>query len=417
MRKIVYTIIFCFSLVPFAVNAQHIFNPESIRIVPKASDVAELHVEIILALDSNLLDVSYYEKHPEDKPAVRIVAKGGPLKCSPIIKPAMGRRKIVIVVGNLTMEAVKRFAEKDNGVGLRFDDDLRFNFGPDKDHMRPGMVSKDVINEVMEQQLSYPAKDKEVFVTELNNFYYYKNKLDFGVQPGEDSAKTSYTLNFDFQNIYKRSALLKCDSSSGQGGMKIYYGLSARLSTDSKDTLNYLNIYPLIFHSGNYRGWLPFDLDVKIGHESNQEFSNRRAIANLTFTTLVPNIIDLTSSASKRLKLKPVVGLGLKGYYDYSKNINAFWSGQAFFSAYYYIPVYDRYAIIISDKTFYDFSNERNPQKKVMSNYSVAIGTEIPRTTFKVMVKFENGRSDINYKEGKAIVLGLIMNLFAPTIK
>jgi hypothetical protein len=276
-------------------------------------------------------------------------------------------------------------------------------------------MSKTDVNQLITDSLAFPADQQTKFLTAVNNMYYYKNKVDFGVQPGKDSTSVSYTLNVDFQNVYDASSLLKCDPSKNAAGsqsLQVYYGISARLSTNAKDSLDYLKIYPLILHTSNYKGALPYDLDLKVGHESNETFTTRRVAADASFSAIIPNLVDLTSSASDRLRLKPIIGLGIKAYYDYSNSANTFMSGQAYLNAYYYIPVYDRYAIIINDETFYDFSKIKNPGRTLASNYSVAVGTEVPGTTFKVMFKYENGKSDINYKEAQAVVIGLIMNLF-----
>jgi hypothetical protein len=406
-------------VLPHILMAQQaeVLIPKSIGLIKKASNKAELFVAITLPFTDEKLDVDYYRDHPNDKPLVSLAYKGEKPKCLPTLKIATGANTINVIIGNLTEETVDRFLEKENGLSLQFDTDIRFKYGSNNVYDRYGMITKTEANQLIADQLAFPADERTKFMTMLNTMYYYKNKVDFGVQPAQDSGKVSYTLSLDFQNIYKKSSLLKCETDSGKSGIKVYYGLSSRLSTNAKDTLNFLKVYPLIFHTSKYNSAFPYDLDLKIGHESNQVFTNRRVSADIAITTLIPNLVDLTSTESKRLRLKPILGLGFKGYYDYSKGINAFMSGQAYLNAYYYIPVYDRYAIIITDKTFYDFSKERNPKRKVMSTYSVTVGTEIPGTSFKVMVKYEDGKSDINYTEGRAVVLGLIMNLFSQKAK
>lgn len=62
---------------------------------------------------------------------------------------------------------------------------------------------------------------------------------------------------------------------------------------------------------------------------------------------------------SNRLRLKPVITAGLKRYSDYSNDIDSFSSGLAHIDGYYYVPVFNNYAIIIEGTSFYDFSNEK----------------------------------------------------------
>ena len=112
------------------------------------------------------------------------------------------------------------------------------------------------------------------------------------------------------------------------------------------------------------------------------------------------------------MRLKPIVNVGIKGYEDYSNNITAFISGQAYLKGYYYIPVYNNYSIIIDGSAFYDFSNQRNPDHKIADNYSITIASELPATGFKAILKFVNGKSDIDYKTGQIILIGLLMDFF-----
>lgn len=415
MRKLILSALLLLGL-PSLVFAQNTFKPDKVQIGQNTIGVPQLHVLIHIPLDKESLDVDYYQNHPTEIPKFTLTYKGKKPGCPVATHVDVGKQTISVVLEDLTDETISRFLSKENGISLQFTDDIHFNYGTSPAFDKSGIISRDVINKFLTDSLSFPADEQTKFLTAVNNMYYYKNKVDFGVQPGKDSTSVSYTLNVDFQNIYSAPSLLKCDSvkNGGGGAQRIlaYYGISTRLSTNAKDSLNYLKIYPLILHTSNYTKAIPYDLDIRLGHESNETFTTRRAAVDASFTTLIPNLVDLTSSASTRLRLKPVIGLGIKGYYDYSNSANLFTSGQAYLKGYYYIPVYDQYAIILNDETFYDFSKEKNPNKKLASNYSIAVGTEVPGTSFKVMFKYENGKSDINYKQSEAVVIGLIMNLF-----
>lgn len=404
-------------LMPVVLRAQDYtsFKPDKISLEQNTVHKAQLYIVIHIPLDKEQLDVDYYDNNDAEKPGVILTYKGKQPKCPLSTTIEFGAQTIKIRLDDLTEETVNRFLNKENGISLQFKGDIHFRYGTAPNYTKYGTISKGVADQMISDSLSFPADAQTKFLTAVNNMYYYKNKVDFGVQPGKDSTSVSYTLNLDFQNIYSAPSLLKCDSAKNARGSQqflVYYGISARLSTDSRDSLNYLKIYPLILHTSNYKGAVPYDLDIKLGHESNETFTNRRVAADASFSAIIPNLVDLTSSASARLRLKPIIGVGFKGYYDYSDRANTFMSGQAYLNGYYYIPVYDQYAIILNDETFYDFSKERNPKKQLASNYSIAVGTEVPGTAFKVMFKYENGKSDINYKDSQAVVIGLIMNLF-----
>lgn len=55
-------------------------------------------------------------------------------------------------------------------------------------------------------------------------------------------------------------------------------------------------------------------------------------------------------------------------------------------------------------------ATKRNPDQKLSTNYSITIASEIGTSGYKAIVKYENGKSDINQKEGQAVVLGLLMD-------
>jgi len=402
----------------FAQVKYNAFNIAKLSVSTNTVNTPSLAIDIQIDIPKASLKTDYW-LDKSHRPKFRLTYNGDTLKCAPAITFGATDTSVRIVLRNLSQEILDRIGNKDNKVSLQFDTDLVFQY--DDNSVTPavknkmGKVSMDVLNKQFTDEFTFPADQKTKFVTALNNLYYYKNSIDFGVQPGKDSTSVSYTLNFNFQNIYNSNSLLKCaapDTKSSGATTLVYYGISSRLSTNTKDSLNFIDIYPLIIHSSNFTGKIPYEWNFKAGHESNETFTNRRFAVDASISTILPNFIDLTSPTYSRLRLKPVVDLGLKGYYDYSSNISAYTSGQAYMNIYYYIPVYDSYAIIVNDKTFYDFSKEKNPGHQLASNYSIAIGTEVPKTGFKVMFKYENGKSDINYKQTQAVVIGLLMNLF-----
>jgi len=351
------------------------------------------------------------------KPKLHVDYKGKVPKCPLELVVGVRRSKLTIKFTNLTTETIERFGGKDNDLAIVFDDDLLFKYrldptGKPGDYTY-GRINKDTLNQLLKEQLSFPADAQTRFLTAVNTMYYYKNSADFGIQPSKDSSSFALVFNFNYQNLYSAGSLLNCGANSGGSGHTlVYYSISTRLSSNTGDSLNFINIYPLVIQGSNYSKGFVKEWALKAGHESSEDFTYRRVTLDGSISMILPNLVNLTSAASTRLRLKPVIDLGIKGYNNYSRGISSFLSGQAYLNAYYYIPVYDHYAVIINDKTFYDFSAQTNPKKELASNYSVAIGTEIPKSSFRVMFKYQDGKSEFNKKETQAVVIGLIMNLF-----
>src|SRR5665213_820347 len=351
------------------------------------------------------------------KPKLHVDYKGKIPKCPLELVVGVRQTKLTIKFTNLTQETIVRMASNDNALAIVFDEDLLFKYRADPKgepkFYTYGRISKDTLNKVLKDQFSFPADAQTRFLTSVNTMYYYKNSADFGLQPSKDSSSVAVVLHFDYQNLYNAGSLLNCGAGSGSSGHTlVYYGISTRLSTNRKDSLNFIDVYPLIIQGSNYSKGLIKEWAFKAGHESSEDFSYRRVTLDGSLSMIIPNLVNLTSAASSRLRLKPVIDLGIQGYDDYSEGSNSFLSGQAYLKAYYYIPVYDHYAIIINDKTYYDFSVKTNPKKQLASNYTVAIGTEIPKSGLKMMFKYEDGHSEFNRKQTQAVVIGVIMNLF-----
>ena len=301
--------------------------------------------------------------------------------------------------------------DRDNQIKLVVEQDVKIRLLADGQTEQKFLVIKaDVLNSMINEQLTYTEDDRTGFMTSLNNFYYYDNKADFGVNPGQDSVKTSYILSLKLQNAYNRKNFLKCDDNTKS--LPVYWNLDARVSTNFKDSLNYIKFYPVNLMFENYSKKIPYQLNLKLGHESTQDLISKRAVVDASISLITPNLVNLSTAQSSRLRLKPVITAGFKGYYDYSNNVDAFASGQPHIDGYYYVPVFDNYAIIFEGTSFYDLSQTRNPDKKIQGNYSITLGAEIPKTGFKAMFKYTDGRTDINFKQGSIIAIGLLMDFF-----
>jgi hypothetical protein len=391
-------------------------TPKTIKLLSNSIGEFSISVDIELEMkDKDSIDFDYWINNPNAKPEVHLQYADQKLECNLDVKSALTTKSIGFKVTGFSQSTLDRFLNKDrdNQIKLVVEKNIKIKLNPQDVDAEPQFwtISADVINKMINESLTFTENERTDFLTSLNNFYYYENKIDFGVKPAQDSTKTDYVLSIRLQNAYNRKRFLECNNGSSKR-RPLYWSLDSRISTNFNDSLNYIKFYPINFLIEDFTKKIPYQFNIKIGNESNQSFVNKRIAADASINLIIPNIMNLTTAQSNRLRLKPVITAGLKGYYDYSNDINSFSSGLAHIDGYYYVPVFNNYAIIIEGTSFYDFSNERNPDKKIQGNYSLTLGAEIPKTGFKAMFKYTDGQTDINFKEGSIISIGLLMDFF-----
>lgn len=388
-----------------------------------------INFEIQLKPGQQLND-EYWFLHKESIPEFHFTYSGQTIfdkNCPVQINMYSTAKGFGIKITSLNAYFINHFLAKDNQIGVSVDADIKFKYSgieylklmnADKNKkIEPDsleeyhVIIKDVINQLISESLSISDSARETYLNQLNNFYYYDNKVDFGVDLKKDSS-TNYFLNFKLENTYNSKSVFKCRSNQNSKSVPVFWKLEGRLSTNFDDTLNFINYYPLNIKFEDYLNKIPYEFNLKFGHEANQIFTNRRVVLDANFNCMIPNLINLTTATSNRIRLKPTLNAGIKGYYDYSKGITNFISGQAYLKLHYYIPIFNNYAVIIEENPFYDFSKERNPDHKIANNYSITFGAELPKTGFKAMFKYVNGKSDINFKQGSIIGVGLLMDFF-----
>jgi hypothetical protein len=358
-------------------------------------------------------DYSFDSTH---MPKFKIVYSGNSNKnskdCELKTQPNIRKNGFGCLLTGFNEQVIKQFLAKDNQITVEVDNDVEIQLIDGDGNTVQYTFKKDDINNLIKNNLSISDEERAQYISYLNNFYYYQNSLDFGIQPGKDSLSSNYFLTFQFQNRYSIKNFIACKSNPVSNTPHLFWNFSGRISTNFKDSLNYINYYPMNLAFAKYDGSVPHELNFKLGNEANQTFSNKRVVVDGAYTFIIPNLINLTTAASNRLRLKPILTAGIKGYYDYSNDATAFSSGQAYINLHYYIPVFYNYALIIEENPFFDFSRQKNPSHKVQNNYSITLGAEIPKTGFKAMFKYVNGVSNINNKQGQVIAIGLLMDFF-----
>lgn len=326
------------------------------------------------------------------------------LKCAPQLNITVVKRGtgFGVKLSGLSTEFLQYFqASGDSTITVQFTSDVMLQF-TDGSY---GSISSSTLNTAI-GAVTIPDSTRSDYAGAIKTFYYYENKSDFGVEPNNSgSNNTVYFVTLKNQNVYPSKKINSCTPPSG----RLYWSLDTRLSTNPGDSLNYLKVYPINLKLTKPTQYAT-DISLQLGNESNQTFNNKRVAVNLAISQIVPNFVNLVPLNTARIRLKPILTAGVKGYYDYSNDQPHFFSGQAFAGGYYYIPIYTNYALIVEGNGFYDFSNERNPDKKIKGNYTLTLGTEIPKTGFKAMFKYINGQTDINFQQGQVIALGLLMD-------
>ncbi len=255
--------------------------------------------------------------------------------------------------------------------------------------------SKTFLTDEMAREL-IDAKGGEILLTQ--------NKLDFGIIPAEQSSssKTEFNLSFIYRTSY--SFLNK--------ELPVFFSTEGLIGSNSNDSLNYVSIYPLNYNFS--KGINEFI--GQVGVEGNQVFSNYRISGNLFWNGIIPNIIDLTLGED-RLRLKPVIKVGVKFYQEIENNRpieinNNEFSNQVFGEFYYYIPIQKIYSLIIGGTAFYDFNSKVNPDNIAMFNYSATLGIDIPKTDFKTIFKYSKGENGISYQTNDYFMIGLMIDSF-----
>lgn len=412
MKPLFIYIILCFIPTYMLAQTKEI-KPISIKLYTNSIDNNSISLDFELEMGEDSIDFDYWIKNPLEKPKVTLQYADQKSQCKLDVKPELSSNTLGFKITGFSQKTLDRFLNKDrdNQIKLVIEKDIKIKLiAEDTSESQFWVIPADIINKMITEELVFTEVERTDFLTSLNNFYYYENKVDFGVNPGKDSIKTDYVLSVKLQNAYNKKNILKCNNSNMIN--PLFWSIDARLSTNFSDSLNYIKFYPINFLIENFREKIPYQFNIKLGHESNQSFVNKRVAIDAAINIITPNVLNLTTAQSNRLRLKPVFTAGLKGYYDYSNNINSFLSGLVHIDGYYYIPIFNNYAIIFEGTSFYDFSKERNPKNKIQGNYSITLGAEIPKTGFKAMFKYTDGKTDINFKQGSIISIGLLIDAF-----
>jgi hypothetical protein len=275
------------------------------------------------------------------------------------------------------------------------------------------IINPDVLKKATLEKVYLSEENKNRLIAARGGTHtLYQNKIDITMQgDAADSSKKIFLLDFSFlgtplENIeWWKFATKGC------------------ISTDKNDPISEIQIFPLTVGQvyGLQKG-KPFEtgeIRFYFGVEGNQTFKKSRLNGSFYYTTMLPNIIDLTFGSKDRLRLFPVVKIGAE-YWDEIKdeidNNELKRGGKIGGEIYYYIPIMKKYSLLVEGNFGFTFGKEFKEKNNVngfISKFDFTLGYEIPGADLKVLVTYSFGQNDINFIEDTRLLLGLAIDLFS----
>lgn len=358
-------------------------------------------------LDGFKIKDNFDSLNPILNPRLIFITNGDEIIFDTKVVSNVSKTAISFEISPISNELVSLFTNGTSDIYIKVDDDILFEVWKDnlkttlktlkvtKVQIKKHTHSKSFLTDEMAEEL-INSKGGEIFLTQ--------NKFDFGIVPSDQatSGKTELNASFSYRTRY---SFLKSD-------FPIYFSADGLISTNSRDSLNYISVYPI-----NYKFFGGVNEFIgQIGFEGNQIFSNYRISGDFYWNSIIPNIVNLTFGEN-RLRLKPVIKAGVKFYKELKNNRpveinNNEFSNQVFVDYYYYIPIHKIYSLILDGSVFHDFNLKVNPDKKTMFNYSAVLGIDIPKTDFKTIFKYSKGENGITYEKNDYYMIGLMIDAF-----
>jgi hypothetical protein len=152
--------------------------------------------------------------------------------------------------------------------------------------------------------------------------------------------------------------------------------------------------------------------------EGDQPLKRTRINGSLTYTTMLPNLIDLTFGSQKRLRLKPVVKLSVEYWdeiNDYAVPDKLLKGGRIGGEIYYFVPVMERYSLLVEGNVGFilgDQFKKKHGAEDVVSRFDISLGYEVPDADLKILAKYSFGQNDISFMRDDRLLLGLAIDLF-----
>jgi hypothetical protein len=307
-------------------------------------------------------------------------------------------------------ESMKSIVQGKSGIFIEVNDTIHLQIINDnKKDTASYILTPEQVKEITRNKLILSGEQKKELIQSAGGeINIAGNNLDVGFVPGEESnsGRTEYRISFNYKSKYDFIQ-----------NAPVFFQASGLLSTNFKDSLNYISVSPVSFCLMTKKS----EFACQAGFEADQVFSYCRLTGNLHWEGILPNLVDFTYG-SNRLRLKPIMEAGLKIYHEIRNDRKNAREERTFpcivyTQLYYYIPVSKMYSLELEGKVFYDFNIQNNPDKKIKGLYSITFGLEIPNTGIQTIFKYSNGETDIRYASTSTLLIGLTADLFAGLIK
>jgi hypothetical protein len=329
----------------------------------------------------------------------RLGDNGGNFLSGPELTVAAGRKAIRIIIENLSKTDLETLKDNTDKYFISLNGPITFNsttevkYAIPADEFKKSSLGKILVTDDVADELVNAAGGP---------LYAIQNTIDFGVSPRKDTAtnQTEFFLQFGYRKAYTIKST------------PLFFFAEGLLSTYANDSLTFVNIYPVNYKITGKQN----EIVAQAGIEGNQRFTNFRASGTFYWQGLISNLVDLTMGED-RLRLKPVLKLGVKFYQEFennrpAENSDTEFSNQFYSEFYYYIPVKKLYSLTLKGNAFYDLNEKVNPDKEIKLNYSVIFGIEVPGTGLKTVFKYVRGENGITYEKDEMLMIGFMADLF-----
>jgi len=318
-----------------------------------------------------------------------------------------------IIVGDNLKEKLKL---------LRKDDTYIHIDGPLRVPLTDGdviIISPEVMRQISQSRIIISDADEQMLVDARGGMAaLYQNGIDFGTSVSRaDSLQREYNLSFEYYDRPWSSAPWWAIHATGL------------ISTESDNPYSRLDIYPVAVGSrsglANGSPFRTHELMASLGVQGDQSWRYQRAALDLNYSTLTPNLVNLTGGAH-RLRLKPVITLGVQLWHEFNEDeaVGNDAGGRVGGELYYYIPVMSRYSILLVGEFGLPFGKIKDKLDAPDSygKLDITFGLEVIED-LKLIAKYTVGQNDLTFTDDNQLLLGLTADMFKlgggemPTLK
>ncbi|WP_243350084.1 hypothetical protein [Parabacteroides sp. FAFU027] len=407
MKYLLITISFLFSLSSFSqdIESAQILNTEThINTIGGNSVVISLNLDFSpVELNGYIIDNSTFNSLNSNL-KTNLISKRQPniIDKGERITLQANPHKISFEIENASYGLISLLKDKEADIYITTNSEIIFEVTNGSNTKKLKITPLQIEKHTQNNMILTKLMGEELINARGGDIFVSQNNFEFGVIPSEQasSGKTEYNASFQYRTKY-----------SFLNTIPIYFYTKGLISTNSKDSLNFISIYPVNYNFIKGKN----ELVGQLGVEGNQTFSNYRISGNICWNGLINNLLDLTFGEN-RLRLKPVISIGGKIYKEIENNKPSVLSSndlsnQIYGKCYYNIPIQKIYSLILDGTAYYDFNTQINPKNKLMYNYSLTLGVDIPKTDFKTIFKYTKGNNFVTRESNDYLMIGLLIDL------